>query len=381
MSSSLLSLSPKRLLVAQLTVAALGFLVWWSNGSETIIICSLAAVVVLAALMWRALDASSNPVTPVETAVSPIVLTAAVDSISPPPSDDPYERIEQLGEGNMGEVWRARHRRLGRMCAIKQVRADLMSKQQVARFIREARVTAQLCSPHTVSVHDFGILPDGSLFYAMELLEGIDLQSCVRRFGVMKAERVVHILVQACHSLEEAHRAGLVHRDLKPANLMLCHYGLDYDFVKIVDFGLAKETVEPGATRLTLDNTVLGTAAYLAPESLKGSTFVDGRADIYALGCLAFWLLTAELLFAYDHPVTMAKAHVADQPRRVIELAPDVPLELDALIACCLAKNPEERPQSAAELAQRLLDVPLRTAWTTKHANNWWLEHQFGSQS
>lgn len=412
LSSSATVIGYRRLLIAQLVMALIGLASWSQKWGESLPAICLGLMALLGAALWWKLDgkianesaqapnnisiqsASSSPKRSKDSdvlvslsppaAVAVIVpalaldsVSPALDSVSPPPSDDPYERVERLGEGNMGEVWRVRHRRLGRLCAIKQVRADLMSKQQIARFIREARVTAQLCSPHTVAVYDFGVLPEGSLFYAMELLDGIDLQRFVRRFGKMPAERVIHILIQACHSLEEAHQAGLVHRDLKPANLMLCRYGLDYDFIKIVDFGLAKQQEsQPDAFKLTSDNTVLGTAAYLAPESLKGSSFVDGRADIYALGCLAFWLLTAELLFNYDRPVPMAKAHVADQPRHVTELVADLPLELDAIVHLCLAKKPEDRPQSAAALAEQLRLVPLKVPWTAQRAEQWWVEHQ-----
>lgn len=296
--------------------------------------------------------------------------------------DQDYERLERLAAGQMGEVWRARHRTLGRDCAIKQVRAEGITDQLKGRFLREARVTAQLRSPHTVAVHDFGVLADGSLYYVMEHLHGIDLQSCVSRFGRMPVERVVHILLQACHSLEEAHRLGLVHRDLKPSNIMLCRHGIDFDVVKVVDFGLAKEQdTERKGPKLTAASTVLGTAAYLAPESLKGSAFVDARADIYALGCIGFWLLTGQLLFNHDQPIKMAKAHASEQPPRVRDIVSESPAELDELLSWCLQKSPEHRPASAAVLADHLRQIPLPEVWTQTHAEAWHSQHADGQAS
>lgn len=291
---------------------------------------------------------------------------AQAESPLPPASEtaaDAYEWIEKLGEGQMGEVWRAKHRRLGRPCAVKIIHAEKDGTEHVRRFEREARVTASLHSPHIVQVFDFGLRSDGSFFYAMELLEGQDLQSLIDKHGPLSVEATLNILLQVCHGLEEAHQAGLVHRDLKPANLMLCRVGLEVDFVKIVDFGLAKDSSseKQPSTKLTSDRTVLGTAAYLAPESLKGSAFVDAHADIYALGCIAFWLLTGELLFDAKTPMKMAKAHCIEPAPRVHDLKPEVPAELDALVAQCLSKEPSARPESALAVAMRLqaLAAPL----------------------
>jgi len=290
---------------------------------------------------------------------------------------DIYELVEKLGAGSMGEIWRGRHRRLGRGCAVKMLRKKAADWEDEQRFEREARVMAQLSSPHTVEIYDFGLRQDGSFYYVMELLDGIDLQKLVSQFGPLPARRVVHIMRQACHSLAEAHAAGLVHRDLKPANLILCRYGQDLDMLKLVDFGLAKEA-SPSAGRakkLTRMHTVLGTAAYLAPESRAGSVHVDSRSDLYGLACIAFWLLTGRMVFEEKHPIRMVRAHVSAVPPRVTEFAPDVPSELDAIIDKCLAKKPEDRIQDAQSLRKALETVCGDDGWTDEDAREWWKRH------
>jgi serine/threonine-protein kinase len=208
----------------------------------------------------------------------------------------------------------------------------------------------------------------------MELLDGIDLQKLVRRDGPLDPRRVIHILRQACHSLEDAHAAGLVHRDLKPANLVLCRYGRDWDMVKVVDFGLAKESVgKPGgAKKLTLMRTVLGTAAYLAPESRTGSVHVDHRADLYGLACIAFWLLSGRLVFDEKSPIRMVNAHVMQEPPHVREFVPEVNEDLDSLIHKCLAKDPADRIQDARAMRTALDAMSRDEYWTDAEAREWW---------
>jgi serine/threonine protein kinase len=288
-----------------------------------------------------------------------------------------YELVEKLGAGNMGEIWRGRHKRLGRQCAVKILRKKAADWEDEQRFEREARVMATLSSPHTVEIYDFGIRQDGSFYYVMELLDGIDLQKLIERFGPLPATRVVHILRQACHSLQEAHAAGLVHRDLKPANMILCRYGQDVDMLKLVDFGLAKEEAPIGEAgkKLTRMRTVLGTAAYLAPESRAGSVHVDHRADLYGLACIAFWLLTGRLVFSEKNPIKMIHAHIAEAPPRVSEHASGVPAALDALIDRCLAKAPEDRIQDARTLRAALDELCRETYWTDDEARQWWTRY------
>jgi serine/threonine-protein kinase len=315
---------------------------------------------------------SAKPVSPTgQPAASPAGNFAA--SSSP---ESAYELLDAIGSGQMGTVHRGRHRLLARPVAIKTIKPGNVDHEDLARFKREARAIAGLYSPHTVAVYDFGTRSDGSLYYVMELLAGIDLQRFIQQHGAMPPERAVYVLRQICHSLEEAHSVGLVHRDLKPSNVMLCKYGLDADFVKVVDFGLVKGAgAASGAAtveiNLTKEHVVLGTPAYLAPESLKGSSKVMASADVYALGCIAFWLLTARLVFDYDQPLRMVGAHSTEAPSPPSRFAPGVPRELDAIVLRCLEKQPERRP-TASELFNTLEHLRFERAWTSEDARRWW---------
>ena len=296
-----------------------------------------------------------------------------------------YRLEERLGHGGMGEVWRASHRLLARPAAIKLIRArgpagsGAGADDMRRRFEREAQVIAQLRSPHTVTLFDYGIADDGSCYYVMELLDGIDADALIKRFGPISAGRVVHIVRQMCHSLSEAEAHGLVHRDIKPANIFLCRYGEDHDFVKVLDFGIAKVVHAPSAqteTALTIPNLIHGTPAFIAPEQALGSTDVDARADIYSTGCVAYWLLTGQLVFSADTPMKLLLAHAhtpAEPPSTRTEMP--IPPELDALVLACLAKDRTVRPQSARELLQRLDTIPLSSGWNEMRARTWWNEH------
>jgi serine/threonine-protein kinase len=284
----------------------------------------------------------------------------------------------------MGEVWRASHRLLARPAAIKLIRSSAgngngTSVEMRRRFEREAQVIAQLRSPHTVTLFDFGVAEEGSFYYVMELLDGIDTDTLVRRFGPIPAERVVHIVRQMCHSLSEAEWCGLVHRDIKPANIFLCRYGEDHDFVKVLDFGLAKvvqETSLETQTLITKPNLIQGTPAFIAPEQALGSRDVDTRADIYSTGCVAYWLLTGQLVFTADTPMKLLLAHAQTTPEPPSSRTEmPIPHDLDALVLSCLAKDPEYRPKSARDLLQRLDAVALQQSWTDQRAREWWAMH------
>ena len=291
-----------------------------------------------------------------------------------------YQLVERLGQGGMGEVWRARHRLLARAAAIKLIRtggsAQAPSAEAVSRFEREAHVTASLSSPHTVQLYDFGVADDGTFYYVMELLNGLDLETLVRRHGALPVERAIYLLRQACQSLAEAELYGLVHRDIKPANLFVCRYGGEYDFVKVLDFGIAKVTqgeMETGVIELTRDNVVRGTPSYIAPEQALGASKIDARADIYSLGCVAYFLLTGEPVFSGETPLAIAVHHVQTRPAppsSKSELA--IPGALDQLILDCLAKDPADRPQSAKDLARRLAAIGGVEPWTEERARAWW---------
>jgi len=288
-----------------------------------------------------------------------------------------------LGRGGMGEVWRASHRMLARPAAIKLIRRDTLARDPVMaatavdRFEREAQVIASLQSPHTVALYDFGVTDDGSLFYVMELLEGVNLETLVRTFGPLPPERVVHLLRQACSSLAEAHHRGLVHRDIKPANIYLCQRGMEYDVVKVLDFGIVKKVVTddggPAARELTRANDIAGTPDYMAPEIATGAGSVDGRTDIYALGCVAFWLLTGRPVFEEKTPMAAIIAHAHKQPippSTATEL--EVPAALDRIVLDCLAKDPGARPATADALSTRLAAISFARPWTEQSAAHWW---------
>src|SRR5262249_30342320 len=243
------------------------------------------------------------------------------------------------------------------------------------RFIREAQSTALLSSPHTVGLYDFGRTDSGTIYYVMELLGGLDLENLVRRFGPLPASRVVYILAQALESLAEAHRHRLVHRDIKPANLQLAVVGGQYDFLKVLDFGLVKHLGGSGPL-VTADQAISGTPAYLAPEGASSGRAVDERSDLYSLGCVAYWLLTGRLVFEEKTPVAMILAHVGQAPpppSKRTELP--IPPELDQLVLDLLAKDPARRPASADEVMRRLAAIPLDEPWTQERAAQWWRAH------
>lgn len=295
-----------------------------------------------------------------------------------------YDLEEQIGSGGMGEVWRAQHRTLARPTALKLIRKDKIAavdgdeaQRVLQRFEREAKATAALRSPHTIDVYDFGVTADGHFFYAMEYLEGLDLETLVQKFGPVPAERAVHLLIQACDSLADAHDAGLTHRDIKPANLFLSRLGTSGDYIKVLDFGLV-QTEQPmdDSERLTVEGTTSGTPAYMSPEMAVARDNVDGRADLYALGGVAYWLLTAKYVFEADGGVAMIVEHVKTKPTPPSERTElPIPAELDDIVMKCLEKKPEDRFQNARSLAAALAAVPLETPWTPERATKWWDLH------
>jgi tRNA A-37 threonylcarbamoyl transferase component Bud32 len=295
-----------------------------------------------------------------------------------------YRLGELLGRGGMGEVYKATHRMLARPAAIKLIQPEVLAGHDrasvqlaVARFRREAEAAARLRSPHTVELYDFGLTEDGTLYFVMELLEGMDLESLVRQEGPLPQKRVIHILRQVCESLEEAHVSGLVHRDIKPANIHVGRLGLRHDFVKVLDFGLVKSvnSVAGEDSMATAAGLTPGTPAYMAPEMALGEA-VDGRADLYALGCVAYYLLTGKLVFEAASGFQMIAKHIQEAPvapSRRSEL--EVGSDLDRVVLACLEKRPADRPQSAAEL-DRLLSAIQMEPWSEEDATQWWRQHQ-----
>jgi serine/threonine-protein kinase len=296
-----------------------------------------------------------------------------------------YRLLEKLGQGGMGEVWRAEHRMLARRAAIKLIRPAALgvgdaghAREIVKRFEREAQATAALRSPHTIAVYDYGVASDGTFHYVMELLEGYSLQVLVDRFGPVPPERTVHFLGQACHSLAEAHAAGLVHRDVKPANIFVCRLGLDVDFVKVLDFGLVKVQgpQATGAEILTVQGTFAGTPGFMPPEVALGAQRIDGRADVYALGCVAYWLLTGQMVFPGRSAMEMVVDHIRTAPvppsRRTDQAVPEA---LDRLVLRCLDKDPASRPSTIGELSMGLQALGIGARWTEDKAREWWRAH------
>jgi serine/threonine-protein kinase len=297
-----------------------------------------------------------------------------------------YRLEKKLGEGGMGEVWRARHRMLARPAAIKLIRPAVRGSQRagvsedaIHRFEREAQVIAKLRSPHTVELFDFGRSDDGAFYYVMELLDGLDAES-LPKFGPVPPERAIYLLRQVCHSLSEAHSYGLVHRDIKPANIFLCRYGEEFDFVKVLDFGIVRTVSDGGGGEpspvKTRENVVCGTPAFMAPEQAMGRA-VDGRADIYATGCVAYWLLTGQGVFSADTPMALMIDHAKTPPTPPsARTGKPVPKQLEDLVMACLAKDPAHRPQSARELSQSLAGLDGAEAWTQERARNWWVTNR-----
>ena len=298
-----------------------------------------------------------------------------------------YQIGELIGSGGMGQVYRATHRMLARPAAIKLIRPEMVGEgsgevAQLAlkRFRREAEAAASLRSPHTVELYDLGVTEDETMYFVMELLEGMTLEALVAREGPLPPARVIHVLRQVCESLAEAHAAGLIHRDIKPANIHVGRLGLSYDFVKVLDFGLVKSTGEKsaeaapgvaGPSLATAGGLTPGTPAYMAPEMAVGEP-VDFRADIYAVGCVAYNLLTAKLVFEAENAVQLMLKHVTEIPvPPSVRVGRPMPDGLDEVVLACLAKEPQDRPQGALELSRMLTDI-RGARWSPEQAAEWW---------
>ena len=274
----------------------------------------------------------------------------------------PYTLGEKLGEGGMGVVYKARHAFLKRPTAIKLLRPDHDGAEAVRRFEREVQLTSQLTHPNTISIYDFGRTSEGACYYAMEYVDGLDLQKLVEREGPQDPERVAHLLAQLCGALAEAHGAGLIHRDIKPANLMLCERGGAKDVLKVLDFGLIKHFDDQNHLTHSEVQSVVGTPLYLSPEALIAPDTMDGRSDLYAVGVVGYFLLTGEPPFTGSGLLEVCAHHLHSTPVPPSQrLGRRIPAQLEALILSCLHKAKENRPASAAEVREALL--PLATSW------------------
>jgi serine/threonine-protein kinase len=368
--------NPRRMLVASLIAASfdpLAYLLMWLTGGQH------PTLVRALIYCWPSYASAFVVVVPAK------VLHRLGRRLKEAQELGSYQLIEKLGQGGMGEVWRAEHRLLARDAAIKLVSPELLgardeaeSQHALRRFEREAQATAALNSPHTIQVFDFGITQEGIFYYVMELLTGRDLETLVREFGPLPASRAVYLLRQICHSLADAHAHGMVHRDIKPANIYVCRKGLDYDFAKVLDFGLVKIRKRPNTddSLITMAQGPTGTPAYMAPECILGDVEVDRRADVYALGCVAYFALTGSLVFEADNSLKMLMQHLHTQPTRPSERTElPIPRELDDLIMACLQKDPALRPQNAGELLNMAYGCHCNDSWGQKEARDWWQVH------
>lgn len=287
---------------------------------------------------------------------------------------DQYVIEGRLGVGGQGEVFRARHALMRRPTAIKLVRADSVGPRTLRRFEKEVRQTSRLTHPNTIRIFDYGRTADGVFFYAMELLDGADLDCIVDATGPMPAGRVIHVLAQACAALHEAHEKGLVHRDVKAGNVLLCTQGLDRDVVKVMDFGLVKDTESDVAT-LTRAEEICGSPHTIAPEALTGDA-VTRRSDLYSLAAVGCYLLTGQPLFDGRTVIEIASAHLHEEPTPPSRRREGVPADLEEVLLACLAKDPAQRPPDAETLRGRLLRCSDAGAWTQERAQAWWAEHE-----
>jgi serine/threonine-protein kinase len=284
-----------------------------------------------------------------------------------------YTLEEKVGEGGMGVVYKATHSLLDRPAAIKFLADSRAGERAVQRFEREVRVTSRLTHPNTISIYDFGRTDDGAFYYAMEYVDGLDLQTLVERHGPQPPARVAHLLAQLAGALAEAHGAGLIHRDVKPANVMVCERGGMLDVVKVLDFGLVQATEEDGDGSSGDRDRIVGTPLYLSPEALTCPQNLDPRSDLYALGAVGYFLLSGSAPFSGTSVVDVCRQHLHSPPVPVsLRVPAPVPRELEKLVMSCLAKSRDERPPSAAALHVALL--PLATEWTQSRARRWWAD-------
>lgn len=294
-----------------------------------------------------------------------------------------YVVREEIGRGGMGKVFKAEHALMCRPAAVKVLRESTGVVNALERFEREVHLSSDLSHPNTITIFDFGHTSDNSFYYAMEYLEGMDLDELVQRFGPIGSARVIHLLLQVCGSLKEAHGRGIIHRDLKPSNIYLTERGGIYDFVKVLDFGIAKQ-VSAAADRpeapeegmLTEEGKMVGTPRYMAPEAYMGDGDLDPRSDIYGLGAIAYWLLTGRPPFIDPAPLVLLRKLLTTEPQKPSELAElPIPTELDEVVIRCLRTDAQDRYQTVEELERALGAIDTTEPWSARRAQDWWELH------
>lgn len=284
-----------------------------------------------------------------------------------------YELLEKIGEGGMGYVFRARHSLLKRASAVKILRPDRLTLVDVGRFDREVKLAAQLTSPHTIRILDYGRTDDGLIYFAMEYLDGLTLSTVIARSGSLSASRTLHFLIQLCKSIEEAHTAGLIHRDIKPENIIITRRGNEADWLILFDFGLAK-SVAPNSREFRTRETIwAGTPMFMSPERVRTPAAVDPRMDVYAIGAVGYFMLTGQPPFTTANPEMVFEQVLGVMPLSPSQVGASASIPaLDAIVMRCLAKSPDDRPDSAAQLRTRLEELAAKHPWTADEANAWW---------
>lgn len=293
-----------------------------------------------------------------------------------------YQLIRQLGEGGMGQVYLAEHQLLKRPCAVKLIHPwQAGDPAALARFEREVQATAKLAHWNVIEIFDYGRTDDGAFYYVMEYLNGLSLDQLVGRYGPLPPGRVVGLIRQLCSALAHAHTQGLVHRDIKPGNLIVLERGGTYDLLKLLDFGLVKPVADSEAAQLTRAGALAGTPQFMAPEQCTGATPADARCDIYAVGGVAYFLLTGRMTFQRASVVETLMAVVRDPVEPPRQHNPNVPEDLEKIILRCLEKKPEARWPSAGELAEALAASSCAEEWTEKQAKEWWANRAHDPQT
>jgi serine/threonine-protein kinase len=289
-----------------------------------------------------------------------------------------YQLLEKLGSGGMGEVYKAEHVLLKRPCAMKLIKPDSdADAAALARFETEVKATSKLTHWNTIEIYDYGHTEDGTFYYVMELLPGLSLEELIEHHGPLPPGRVVHLLRQVCGALQEAHDVGLIHRDIKPANIFSAQRGGVFDVAKLLDFGLVKErTARPGDEAASGYGSFSGTPLYMSPEQALAYEDVDGRADIYALGAVAYYLLIGKPPFSGMNVIQLLAAHAGGEVTPPTTVNAKVPADLERVVLRCLEKKAEDRFPDASTLGKALDACQCATDWTVEAAATWWSENQ-----
>jgi serine/threonine-protein kinase len=294
-----------------------------------------------------------------------------------------YRLKQILGFGGMGTVYLAEHVLLRRPCALKLIRPDQAGdRESLLRFEREVQATATLTHGNTIEVFDYGRADDGTFYYVMEYLPGMNLEDMVGKHGLMPPERVIHLLRQVCGALREAHGIGLIHRDIKPSNIFACERGKVYDVAKLLDFGLVKSSgMGSDSVRLTREGAFAGSPAFMSPEQAAGRSHLDARSDIYNVGAVAYYLLTGRLPFDRLSTLQMLHAHAYEPLIPTQDFNDLVPADLQQVILRCLEKDPNRRYQDAVSLEKAFAACEIANPWTPERAEEWWQSHGDGTSS